>query len=107
MTTLEERTIMNNNVTDTTKTDEPVATDLLIQAPISPDNRLIFQIFFLAQDQSQDVEILETEEIDFAEISERLKLGESVFIKYKNHEIVESYSSGNEVDEQKLDFKCC
>lgn len=102
MKTLEERTILNNHITTAIKTDKPVSSDLLVQAPISSDNRLIFQIFFLAQDQSQDIEILETEEIDFGEIIERLKLGESVFIKYKNHEFVESYSMENVVNEQKL-----
>lgn len=91
---------MNNNVTDAAKTNKPATSDLLVQAPISSDNPFMFQIFFLAQNQSQDVEVLETEEIDFGEINQRLKLGESVFIKYKNPETPESPSRIRKEGEQ-------
>ncbi len=95
---------MNNNVTDAAKNNKPATSDVLVQAPVSSDKPFIFQIFFLAQDQSQDVEVLETEEIDFGEINQRLKLGESVFIKYKNPEIVESYSRENEEEVEEQNF---
>jgi hypothetical protein len=99
---------MNNNSTDTTKTDKPATAHIQVQAPISSNTPFIFQIFFLAPDQSQDVEVLETKEIDFDEINQRLKLGESVFIKYKNPEITESYSQENEGKEQDFwYFKRC
>ena len=91
---------MNNNATDSAKTNKPVTSDLLVQAPISSDNPFLFQIFFLAEDQSQDVEVLETEEIDFGEINHRLKQGESVFIKYKNPETLESQSRISKEGEQ-------
>jgi len=90
------------------KTNKPVASDMLVHASAHSDNPFIFQIFFLAEDQSQDVEVLETEEIDFGEINHRLKLGESVFIKYKNPETVESHSRENEEEEHSFwYFKRC
>jgi hypothetical protein len=89
---LEENITMSENVQDP-KSNKPAVPDSMVQAPVSSDNPLMFQIFFLAQNQSQDVEILETEEIDFGEITQRLKLGESVFIKYKNPEMLEPQSS--------------
>ena len=76
----------NNDRTETRKTSKPAAPDLMFQHSFSSNNPFLFQIFFLAQDQSQDVEVVETEEIDFGEITQRLKLGESVFIKHKNLE---------------------
>jgi hypothetical protein len=44
-----------------------------------------FQVFFLAPDVNQSVEIVETGEIDFCEIVQRLKMGDQVFIKSANH----------------------
>lgn len=61
----------------------------MVKTPISPNNAFMYQIFFLTQNYSQDVEVVETEEIDFGEITQRLKLGESVFIKYKDLEMLE------------------
>jgi len=92
---------MNNNVTETVKTNKPVAPDLLVQAPLSSDDPFMFQIFFLAHDQSQSVEVVETDEIDFGEIIQRLRIGESVFIKHKNQEILGYPSSEDAEEEQK------
>ncbi len=89
---LEEMITMSDDFPDT-KIDKSAVPDPLVQAPVTLDNRFMFQIFFLAQNQSQDVEVVETEEIDFGEITQRLKLGESVFIKYKNPEMLEPQSS--------------
>ena len=89
---LEEKITMSDNVPDP-KTNKPAAPDSIVQAPFSSDKQFLFQIFFLAQNQSQDVEVVETEEIDFMEITQRLKLGESVFIKHKNLEMLEPQSS--------------
>jgi hypothetical protein len=100
--TLEERITMHNNVTKTGKTNKPVAPELLLQSPVSSDNQLLFQIFFLSQDQSQSVEVVETDEIDFGEIIQRLKMGESVFIKHKNQETLESHLRANKEEEQKF-----
>ncbi len=74
---------MSNNVAEIEKTnDKKVAEEILMQSP--SENSMLFQIFFLAHDQSQNVEVVETEEIDFGEVIQRLKMGESVFITYKN-----------------------
>jgi hypothetical protein len=87
---------MDNNFTETAKTNRPVAPDLLVKAPGSSADLFMFQIFFLAHDQSQSVEVVETDKIDFEEIIQRLKIGESVFIKHKNQEILGAYSRENE-----------
>ena len=81
---------MNNNITETVKTNKPAAPDLL------------YQIFFLSQDQNQSVKVVETEKIDFGEVIQHLKMGESVFIKNKNPEILESRSKMKKEEEQKL-----
>lgn len=83
---------MNDNIPDP-KTNNHASPDSIVRAPVSLDNRFMFQVFFLTQNQSQDVEVVETEEIDFGEITQRLKLGESVFIKHKNQEMLEPQSS--------------
>ena len=98
--TLEEMITMDNNITETGKTNNPVAPDMLYPSLFSSDNSFMFQIFFLSQDQNQSVEVVETEEIDLREIIQRLKLGESVFIKHKNQEILESSSKINKEEEQ-------
>ena len=76
---------MSDNPADFEMThDEKVASEMLMQFPSGKS--MLFQIFFLANDQSQSVEVVETDEMDFGEIIQRLKMGESVFIKYKNSE---------------------
>lgn len=76
---------MSDNPADFEMThDENVASEVLMQFPSGKS--MLFQIFFLANDQSQSVEVVETDEMDFGEIIQRLKMGESVFIKYKNSE---------------------
>ena len=47
------------------------------------EEKQLFQLFFLKDDEDQSVEIEEVEEIDFREIKNRLKQGESVFITRK------------------------
>ena len=47
------------------------------------EGKPLFQLFFLKDDENQDVEVKEVKEIDFAEIEKRLKDGESVFITRK------------------------
>ncbi|MDH5783450.1 MAG: hypothetical protein OEZ35_07300 [Candidatus Bathyarchaeota archaeon] len=47
------------------------------------EEKPLFQLFFLKDDEDQSVEIEEVEEIDFREIKNRLKQGESVFITRK------------------------
>ena len=94
---------MSNNITEARKThSKNFVPDLIPSSPVSPSNPLLFQIFFLNQDENHSVEVLETNEIDLGEILQRLKMGESVFIKYKNQEILEPGSSVNKEEEQKL-----
>jgi len=93
---------MNDDATKTAKTNKPVAPELLFQSTSSSNFPSLFQIFFLSQDQSQSVEVVETEEIDLWEIIDRLNVGESVFIKNKNTEILESHSNMNKGKAQKL-----
>jgi hypothetical protein len=92
---------MSNNFTETEKPqDKTGAPELRVQS-LPPDDLLLFQIFFLAQDQSRDVEVIETDELDFGEIIQRLKNGESVFIKYKNSETFEPIQKIDEEREKK------
>ena len=92
---------MSNNFTGTGKPrDEQFPPEILMPHAVSSDNPLLFQIFFLAQDQSQSVEIVETDEIDFGEITQRIKSGESVFIKNKNQETLESGLRQNNEEDQ-------
>ena len=93
---------MSDNVTEAVKTNKPIAPEPLFQSPLSSDVQSLFQIFFLSQDEDQSVEVLETEEIDFGEIVERLKVGESVFIKNKNLEILKSSSRMNKEEEEEV-----
>jgi hypothetical protein len=43
----------------------------------------IFQLFFLLNNENQDIEVVDVEEIDFTEVKNRLEKGESVFITRK------------------------
>lgn len=43
-----------------------------------------FQVMFLRNDCSQEVEVHEAEQVDFLKIQEHLERGESVFITSKN-----------------------
>jgi len=52
--------------------------------------KLLFQMFFLKDNENQDVEVKEVEEIDFRGVKERLEKGESVFITLKHKEKVET-----------------
>ena len=47
------------------------------------EEKPLFQLFYLKEDEDQNVEVIEVEEIDFREVKKRLKQGESVFITRK------------------------
>jgi hypothetical protein len=47
------------------------------------EEKPLFQLFFLKDDEDESVEVEEVEEIDFGEVKKRLKQGESVFITSK------------------------
>ena len=44
------------------------------------------QLFFLKNDETQNVEVVEVDEIDFEEVKSRLERGESVFITRKQEQ---------------------
>jgi len=44
------------------------------------------QLFFLKNDETQSVEVVEPDEIDFEEVKKRLERGESVFITRKREQ---------------------
>ena len=81
---------MKNNCIDPKKNKNNFA-DITIQYSISSADLAVFQIFFLANDQTDNVELLETSSIDFEEILHRLKKGESIFIKNKEQDILEPH----------------
>ncbi|MFB3889944.1 MAG: hypothetical protein ACE14S_10670 [Candidatus Bathyarchaeia archaeon] len=60
---------------------------------IRSPKRRSFQVFFMRNDASQDVEILELENVDFASVQERLDRGESVFITSKHSQKVRAPKS--------------
>ena len=66
-----------------TRYKSKVTEERAIQYPLPSKNSKLFQLFFLAHDQNQSIEVVEVEEVDFEEVSQRLKQGESVFITYK------------------------
>lgn len=53
------------------------------------EEKPLFQLFFLKNNEDQSVEVEELEEIDFKEVKEHLEQGESVFITLKRRERVE------------------
>ena len=44
------------------------------------------QLFFLKNDETQNVEVVEVDEIDFEEVKSRLERGESIFITRKQEQ---------------------
>ena len=99
---------MSNNVAEIEKTrDKEVAEEIVMQSPFLSGGSMLFQVFFLAHDQSQGVEVVEIEEIDFGEIIQRLKMGESVFIKYKNPETLEPSSEIKKEEKKPWYFTRC
>jgi hypothetical protein len=72
-----------SNFRETGKAHNKNFAEGMMQAPVPSEDSLWFQIFFLTNDQSESVEVLETDTIDFEEILQHLTMGESVFIKHK------------------------
>jgi len=50
------------------------------------EERQMFQLLFLKDDEGQSVEVEEVEEIDFETVIKRVEQGESVFITPKRNE---------------------
>lgn len=98
---------MNNNFTEIKKASDKNFGDVILEAPFPQEDSAVFQIFFIEQDYSKGVEILETNMIDFDEIVHRLMSGESVFIKNKNTEILESHSEETNEENSSWYFNRC
>lgn len=47
------------------------------------EEKPVFQLFFLKEDEDQSVDVEEVGEVDFREVERRLRQGESVFITPK------------------------
>ena len=54
------------------------------------EEKPLFQLFFLRNNENQSVEVEEVEEIDFREVKKHLENGESVFITLKRKEKLET-----------------
>jgi hypothetical protein len=54
------------------------------------EEKPLFQLFFLRNNENQSVEVEEVEEIDFRKIKTHLERGESVFITLKRREKLET-----------------
>jgi hypothetical protein len=52
------------------------------------EEKLLFQLFFLRNDENETVMVEEVEDIDFGKVKERLEQGEAVFITPKRKENV-------------------
>jgi hypothetical protein len=99
---------MNRNVTNLDKAqNKQDETEIPLPFPISAEKPMLFQIFFLSHNHNQDVEVLETEEIDCGEIVLHLKLGESVFIKCKDHVTFDSNLKIGKEEKKPWYFNCC
>jgi hypothetical protein len=61
-----------------------------------------FQVMFLRNDCSQEVEVHEAEQVDFLKIQEHLERGESVFITSKNSQ---KLKAPREKDVRKVESK--
>ena len=54
------------------------------------EEKPLFQLFFLRNNENQSVEVEEVEEIDFRKVKEHLEQGESVLITLKRKERLET-----------------
>jgi len=57
---------------------------------------LVFQLFFLLNNENEDIEVVEVRKIDFSEVKRRLEKGESVFIARNRRKKSEPISAAGE-----------
>ena len=60
------------------------------------EDKPLFQLFFLKDDENQSIEVEEVEKINFIEVENRLKQGESVFITCKRKQEANTTSVAGE-----------
>ncbi len=71
------------------------------QFTIKKANRQSFQILFLRNDSSQEVEVQEVNEVDFFTVQQHLEQGESVFITSKQRQKLPIPKSRNRISRLK------
>jgi hypothetical protein len=64
-------------------------------------NPKVFQVLLLNNDKSQEVEVQDTEQVDFFRIDEHLKQGGSVFITSKGSQKIATPKAKNRALEQR------
>ncbi len=98
---------MSSNLVEIAKSIKTGGLKHVSSSQVISDNPLLFQIFFLAQDENQDVKILKTNEIDLNKILFRIKMGQTTLIKYKNQEVFDfCYRINNKVQKHQYFIEC-
>jgi len=64
------------------------------------EEKSIFQLFYLKEDEDQNVDVEEVEKIDYGEIEKRLEQGESVFIVPKHEQKLNTSKGAREKTEK-------
>jgi hypothetical protein len=62
----------------------------------SNEEKPLFQLFFLKDDEEQSIEVEEVEKINLIEVENRLKQGESIFITLKRKQEANTISVAKE-----------
>ncbi|NIU38918.1 hypothetical protein GWN65_02800, partial [Candidatus Bathyarchaeota archaeon] len=60
------------------------------------EEKLLFQLFFLKNDEHQGIEVVEVEKIDFTEVIKRIVQEESVFITRRRKQKLNPYLIASE-----------
>ncbi len=80
---------MSSKIAEAEKSRDDSSSEVLPDSAVPQENMTVFQIFFLTETENDNVEVLETNMIDYEEINQRLNMGESIFIKHKTRDILE------------------
>jgi len=80
---------MSSKIAEAEKSRDDSSSEVLLDSAVPQENMTVFQIFFLTENENDNVEVLETNMIDYEEINQRLNMGESIFIKHKIRDILE------------------
>jgi hypothetical protein len=87
---------MSSKIAEAENSRDDSVTEVITDTSVPQDDVQVFQVFFLTDDENYSVEVLETNMINFDEINQRLKMGESIFIKQKIRDSLESNIEINE-----------
>ena len=80
---------MSSKIAEAEKSRDDSSSEVLLDSAVPQENMTVFQIFFLTENENDNVEVLETNMIDYEEINQHLNMGESIFIKHKTRDILE------------------